>query len=119
MPHHADALNPPPSPPNMTAPTHHPFPLLQAPACRLGQVDDGRYHNKEGLRPHMPATNDGQQSTHRHANKQLLIGWMAGTPGSYDDDAELQHQQGQTTTLNTTNNDRHPPTPTTAVSLQV
>jgi hypothetical protein len=30
----------------------------------------------------MPVTNDGQQSTHHHANEQLLIGWMAGAPGS-------------------------------------
>jgi hypothetical protein len=78
----------------------------------------GPHHNEEGLRPHMPATNDGRQSTHRHADEQLLVGWTVGAPGSYDDDDELQHWQGQTMTPNTTNNDGHPPTPTAAVSLQ-
>jgi hypothetical protein len=33
-------------------------------------------------------------------DEQLLVGWMAGVPGSYDD-AKLQDQQGQTMTLNT------------------
>jgi hypothetical protein len=50
--------------------------------------------------------NDRRESTHRHADEQLLVGWMVGAPGLYDD-AELQHQQGQTTALNAT-----APTPT-------
>jgi hypothetical protein len=43
--------------------------------------------------------NDRQQSTHHHANEQLLIGWMVGASGSYNN-AKLKHQQGQTMTLN-------------------
>jgi hypothetical protein len=31
-------------------------------------------------------TNKGRRSTHRHANEQLLVGWMAGAPGPYDND---------------------------------
>jgi hypothetical protein len=61
---------------------------------------------------------DNAESTHRHADEPLLVGWMAGAPGSYDDNAKLQHRQAQTSTPNTTNNDGHPPTPTAAVSLQ-
>jgi hypothetical protein len=60
------------------------------------------------MAPSTAATNDGRQSTHRHADEQLLVGWMAGAPESYDNnndnnndnDAKLQHQQGQTTTPN-------------------
>jgi hypothetical protein len=29
---------------------------------------------------------DERQSTHPHADEQLLVGWIVGAPGPYDDD---------------------------------
>jgi hypothetical protein len=48
---------------------------------------------------------DNQQSTHPHTDKQLLIRWIAGAPGLYDnkDNKQLRGRQ-MTNNWKTTNN---------------
>jgi hypothetical protein len=50
--------------------------------------------------------NDDQQSTHPHADEQLLIRWIAGAPGPYNDKDDKQPRGQQMTNDWGTTNDR-------------
>jgi hypothetical protein len=66
--------------------------------------------NEQGRRQRTTNNDDGdddddRQSTHPHADEQLLVGWIVGAPGPYDDEDDKRPRGRQTTNDRGTTND--------------